>query len=143
MRDEGDADSDDEDDTTAALLAEHGVSVNGGSVDGQGGEGLEESNINRSELALYHLSLLKLAYQRLGGWPKDAREYERLNADVFRVFGGEKEWKAAQGVEKWSAKEYGSGKAESKGGSFEGVADWSFADVEGLQVNGKEEQKAH
>jgi hypothetical protein len=137
VRDEGDADSDDEEDTTAALLAEHGVSVNGASVDGREGDDLEQSSINRSELSIRHLHLLKFAYQRLGGWPKDAREYERLNAELFRVFGGEKEWKGAQGVEKWSVKEYGLGKAESKDGAFEGVMDWAFAQSGAVEANGK------
>ncbi|KAF7594203.1 hypothetical protein BBP40_009907 [Aspergillus hancockii] len=59
-----------------------------------------------------HLKLLKLAVERLGGWPKDYSEYERLNSDLFREFPEELE--SVQGVEMWNLKAFGSGKAESR-----------------------------
>lgn len=130
-QDDGDEDSDDED-TAATLLAEHTGSANG-SVDDRFAESLEQSAslVNKPVLAIRHLQLLKLAFQRLGGWPKHYSEYERLNANLFKEFGGHEAWKGAQGVEKWSANEYGSGKAEKQLGTFEGVSEWQLT-VEGM-----------
>ncbi|KAF2261879.1 hypothetical protein CC78DRAFT_469263 [Lojkania enalia] len=126
---------DDEFDTTTALLAEYGIGVND-SVDGKQNKDIEQPGINKSAWAIRHLYLLKLAYQRYGGWPKPVAEYERLNAELFRVFGGESEWKDAKGVETWDAKGFGAGKAEGKEGAFEGVDDWAFAITE--KANGHE-----
>lgn len=42
-----------------------------------------------------HLDLLKLAMEWLGGWRKNYREYERLNADIFREFASD--LKSAEG----------------------------------------------
>ncbi|RAK80059.1 uncharacterized protein BO72DRAFT_424168 [Aspergillus fijiensis CBS 313.89] len=58
-----------------------------------------------------HLHLLKLAVERLGDWPKEYAEYERLNADLFRTFA--KDLKDVEGVEKWNLKRFGSGRAEA------------------------------
>ncbi|KAI1854293.1 hypothetical protein JX266_001434 [Neoarthrinium moseri] len=58
-----------------------------------------------------HLRLLKLALQRLGSWPKDYAEYERLNADVFAQYTDD--LKGVEGVEKWDLKAFGDGKAEA------------------------------
>ncbi|KAJ5570216.1 uncharacterized protein N7459_009646 [Penicillium hispanicum] len=74
-----------------------GESANGGLSDG--------------EHVRQHLQLLKLAIQRLGDWPKDHSDYERLNADLFLEFGNE--LKGVDGVEKWNLKGFGSGKASS------------------------------
>jgi hypothetical protein len=137
VQEENDDDSDD-DDTVAELLEQHGVSVNG-SVDEKMTEQLQldQPELNKSAMAIRHLHLLKLAFQRLGGWPREYRQYERLNAQLFREFSGEKEWKGAQGVETWSAKGFGQGKAESKDGEFEGVPDWMFVEVaQKPQANG-------
>lgn len=117
-------DSDDELDTTAYLLAKEGVDVK--EQKGQPTSALDTQNIDNSMIALRHLQLLKLAYQRLGGWPKSYNEYERLNAQVFRTFGAEAKWKGIQGTEKWSAKEFGNGKAESQAGGFRDIEDWSL-----------------
>lgn len=76
---------------------------------------------------LRHFRLLKLAYQRLGGWPKPYKVYEQLNGRLFRVFGIYKEWRRVQGMETWSAKDFGRGKAEAEDGAFEGVDNWGFA----------------
>ncbi|KAK7188148.1 nacht domain protein [Paraphaeosphaeria sporulosa] len=138
--DDADDDSDD-DDTAAALLAEHHSSVNG-SVDGRFASSslLDQSTAsisNKPALALRHLHLLKLAFQRVGGWPKPRAEYERLNASLFREFGGEEAWKGARGVETWSAKGFGVGKAESGEGVFGEVREWWIVDEE-KRVHGAE-----
>ena len=117
-------DSDDELDTTAYLLAKEGIDVK--KQEGQPTQALDAENIDRSAIALRQLQLMKLAYQRLGGWPKSYEEYERLNAQVFRTFGSDAKWKGVQGTEKWSAKEFGNGKAESQDGAFRGIEDWAL-----------------
>ena len=117
-------DSDDELDTTAYLLAKEGVNVR--KQENQPTPALEENNVDRSAVALRHLQLLKLSYQRLGSWPKAYEEYERLNAQVFRTFLDEPKWKNVQGIEKWSAKDFGNGKAESQEGGFDGLENWAL-----------------
>lgn len=109
---------DDDDDTAAAILAEHGVNHEA-----------EEphntlSDAQRGELIKHHLHLLKLAYQRLGSWPKQYTAYERLNAELFKAFGDQ--LKGFEGVEKWQAKGYGGGKAESNEGTFAGTSSWEI-----------------
>ncbi|KAH6633587.1 hypothetical protein C7974DRAFT_412571 [Boeremia exigua] len=117
-------DSDDELDTTAYLLAKEGINVK--DQEGQPTSALDSENVDKSAIALRHLHLLKLAYQRLGGWPKSFEEYERLNAQVFRTFGSDPKWKGVQGTEQWSVKEFGNGKAESQEGGFYGIEDWAL-----------------
>ncbi|KAF2866793.1 hypothetical protein BDV95DRAFT_504119 [Massariosphaeria phaeospora] len=129
-------DSDDELDTAAYLLAKEGVSV--GSQDGKQTDSLDQGSVDRSAVALRHLHLLKLAYQRLGGWPKPYHEYEQLNAYLFREFGSDPKWKGVQGTETWDAKTFGSGKAESQDGAFTVIADWGFgSDAVLLQAQGQ------
>lgn len=117
-------DSGDEQDTTAHLLANEGVNVK--TLQGNEEESLDEETLDKSAVARKNLHLLKLAYQRLGRWPKPYEEYERLNADIFRMFGGSADWKGTQGTDKWDAKGFGSGKAESEDGAFEGINDWAL-----------------
>jgi hypothetical protein len=119
-----DGDSDDELDTTAALLAREGVKVK--SASGETPQALDAAQIDKSATALRHLHLLKLAYQRLGSWPRSYDEYERLNAQLFRTFGGDAKWKGVDGTEKWDAKAFGNGKAESQEGTFGGLQQWAF-----------------
>ncbi|KAH8730903.1 hypothetical protein GQ44DRAFT_672903 [Phaeosphaeriaceae sp. PMI808] len=121
--DAGDSD-DDELDTAAALLAREGVKVK--RHESAPTPAHDENQIDRSAFALKHMQLLKLAYQRLGGWPKAYDDYERLNAQIFRTFGSEAQWKGVEGTEKWDAKAFGAGKAESEEGTFRGIGDWSF-----------------
>jgi hypothetical protein len=126
-------DSDDDDlDTAAALLAREGVKVKDPVSHTTPAHASSESQVDKSALALKHLRLLKLAFQRLGGWPKAYTDYERLNAQIFRTFGAEKAWKGVEGTEKWDAKGFGSGKAESGEGAFEGVKEWGFGSEEVL-----------
>lgn len=58
-----------------------------------------------------HLHMLKLAVERLGDWPKDYSEYERLNDDVFHAFANDLE--GVDGVDKWNLQSFGSGRAEA------------------------------
>ncbi|KAJ5644212.1 uncharacterized protein N7484_006719 [Penicillium longicatenatum] len=58
-----------------------------------------------------HLHMLKLAVERLGEWPKDYSEYERLSQDLFRTFANGLE--GVDGVDKWNLQSFGSGKAEA------------------------------
>lgn len=109
---------DDEDDTAAAILAEHGVQVSG-PVDQT-----EEQSVDRSVEVKAHLHLLKLAFQRYGQWPKAYGVYEQLNADLFAQFGAA--LKGQEGVEKWTSKGFGSGKAESTEGAFTAPAQWDI-----------------
>lgn len=69
------------------------------------------SSVLDGEHVRRHLLLLKLAVQRLGDWPKDYSEYERLNADLSLVFVNE--LNGVDGVEKWNLKGFGGGKASS------------------------------
>ncbi|KAL4899857.1 hypothetical protein BDW74DRAFT_188878 [Aspergillus multicolor] len=58
-----------------------------------------------------HLHLLKLAVERLGNWPKDYSEYERLNSDIFRLFQGDLD--GIKGLDKCNLRQYGAGNAEA------------------------------
>lgn len=58
-----------------------------------------------------HLHLLKLAVERLGEWPKEYSEYERLSSDVFKAY--RQDLDGVEGVEKWNLKNFGSGRAEA------------------------------
>jgi hypothetical protein len=139
VREETECDDSDDDDgeSSFALIEQYTGSTRGGSVNGsvngrhteQDADSDSDCDFNRAAFAHRHLLLLKFAYQRLGGWAKPSSTYERLNADLFRVFGGESEWKGTQGVEKWTTKGFGCGKAESNEGVFNGVGDWGFASM--------------
>jgi tetratricopeptide (TPR) repeat protein len=58
-----------------------------------------------------HLHMLKLAVERLGDWPKDYSEYERLNQDLFNTFANDLE--GVEGIDKWNLQSFGSGQAEA------------------------------
>ncbi|KAL2812968.1 hypothetical protein BJX63DRAFT_432256 [Aspergillus granulosus] len=58
-----------------------------------------------------HLHHLKLAVERLGNWPKDYSEYERLNSDVFRMF--REDLQGITGLDKCNLKQFGAGRAEA------------------------------
>lgn len=88
---------------------ENGMSIDGSAYDIDLGDHSNGSSISDGEHVRRHLQLLKLAVQRLGDWPKDFSEYERLNADIFFEF--KKELEGVEGVEKWNLKSFGSGKA--------------------------------
>lgn len=115
---EGSGNQIDEDDTAAAILAEHGVQTSGP------GDESDEQTVDRSVEVGTHLQLLKLAFQRYGQWPKPYGVYEQLNADIFAQYGAA--LKGAEGVEKWTAKGFGAGKAESEGGQFTAPQQWDI-----------------
>ncbi|WPH04769.1 Hypothetical protein R9X50_00766400 [Acrodontium crateriforme] len=108
----------DDDDTAASILAEHGVKVNAEKNKD------ELSATAKAELVKTHLLLLKYSYQRLGSWPKSYAIYERLNAALFRTFGSQ--LSGIEGVEKWQAKGFGQGKAQSNDGNFVQVESWEI-----------------
>lgn len=58
-----------------------------------------------------HLHMLKLSVERLGEWPKEYTEYERLSHDLFSAFTNDLE--GVDGVDKWNLKLFGSGQAEA------------------------------
>ncbi|CAH0041095.1 unnamed protein product [Clonostachys rhizophaga] len=75
-----------------------------------------------------HLQYLKLALERLGSWPKDYAEYQRLNTDVFRVFGAE--LRGIEGMDKWNLGSFGSGNAESSEDLLDlEVTDWELGEA--------------
>ncbi|KAL2167582.1 hypothetical protein VTG60DRAFT_1093 [Thermothelomyces hinnuleus] len=75
------------------------------------GQHLHRAQPDAGQVVWQHLRLLKLAIQRLGSWPKDYAEYERLSADVFREYGAD--LRGVEGVEKWDLKAHGRGRAEA------------------------------
>lgn len=96
-----------------------------------------QSTLSDGEHVRQHLQLLKLSVERLGHWPKDYSEYERLNADVFREFADD--MKGVQGVEKWNLKSFGGGKAESNEDMLNlDVKNWELVDAQ--PENGVEEE---
>lgn len=107
---------DDEDfDSTVAILAENGVTLSNG-ANGINGHGHGRSPAEEGAGARKHLHLLKLAYQRLGAWPKSPADYERLVKQVQHDFPSET--KDVQPIDKWQIKGFGNGKAESEDGMF-------------------------
>lgn len=121
--DEAANEDEDDEDTAAMILKEHGVMIDEDN-DGRA----DEDDVDKGKLAKQHLRLLKLAFQRLGTWPKQYSAYESLNAAVFRVFGSQ--LGGMEGVEKWQAKGFGAGKAESNEDAFTGVRDWEILPTE-------------
>ncbi|GIC93466.1 uncharacterized protein Aud_009954 [Aspergillus udagawae] len=94
--------------TLASLAIDEGASSSGSeSGPPSPGERPEESG----KYVRQHLHLLKLAVERLGNWPKDYKEYERLNSALFQTFGDY--LKGVEGVDKWNLKNFGSGRAEA------------------------------
>ena len=115
--------SDDDDlDSTGAILAEHGISLSMPTANGHGND-----TVHQSATAKEHLRLLKFGYQRLGSWPRPFSEYEKLIGQVMHSF--EIDTKDLQSPDKWQAKGYGGGKAESNEGTFEKVDSWQLVDV--------------
>ncbi|KAL2826663.1 hypothetical protein BDW59DRAFT_179378 [Aspergillus cavernicola] len=96
-----------------------GMSADGSTFDGDFGNG---SLSDSGDHIRQHFKLFKLAIQRLGGWPKDYSEYERLNAELFREYPSALE--GVQGIERWDFKGFGVGKAESN----EDLVDADFKD---------------
>lgn len=113
---------DDDFDSTGAILAEHGVTLNVPSINDA-----PSSSVDQDAMAMAHLRLLKLGYQRLGSWPRPYSEYEKLIGQVLQTFSIDN--KDLQTPDKWQAKGYGGGKAESNEGTFEKVDSWELIDA--------------
>ncbi|KAK2736384.1 hypothetical protein FQN55_001680 [Onygenales sp. PD_40] len=72
--------------------------------------------ISNRQHAIRHLGLLRLAIQRLGGWPKDYSEYKRLGEDLMGALEattGAVELSEVEMIETWNVKGFGGGKAQS------------------------------
>ncbi|RHZ60786.1 NACHT domain protein [Aspergillus thermomutatus] len=95
---------------------ENSMSLDGSTYDLDLGEPVN-GHVPDGEHVRRHLYLLKLAVERLGDWPKEYSEYERLNADLFREFASD--LKGVEGVEKWDPKAFGAGKAEGNADMLE------------------------
>lgn len=68
-------------------------------------------NVEEGKHVRQHLHMLKLAVERLGDWPKEYSEYERLNHDLFSTFANDLQ--GVDGVDKWNLQSFGSGQAEA------------------------------
>ncbi|KAF4154643.1 hypothetical protein CNMCM6069_009043 [Aspergillus lentulus] len=105
---------------------DNSMSLDGSTYDLDLGEPV--GHVPDGESVRRHMYLLKLAVQRLGDWPKDYNEYERLNADLFREFASD--LKGVEGVEKWDLKAYGAGKAEGNADVLETeFKGWEFLEA--------------
>lgn len=80
--------------------------------------------IDLGTTAKTHLRLLKLAYQRLGPWPKTSSEYQHLITQVQQNYSADT--KDMPGPEKWQIKGFGNGKAEAGEGAFGNVKSWQL-----------------
>lgn len=59
------------------------------------------------------LRLLKLAAERLGGWSKQANNYERLTTEIWTLYAGDLQMKEGDVLtKKWKLDAFGAGKAE-------------------------------
>ena len=74
-----------------------------------------------------HLRLLKLAFQRHGGWSRNSWEFERLTSMVWETHSKELQMdKKNVCASEWSAQGFGQGKAEAREGEFEAPARWEI-----------------
>lgn len=90
---------------------------------------------DRSELARFHLDLLRRAHQRLGGWEKDANVYVELYNELVEMFRDEKAWAEVQPIKKWPSK----GSANDGHGVYKQPTNWEFLNLD----QSKREQKVH
>ncbi|KAJ5248908.1 hypothetical protein N7468_000359 [Penicillium chermesinum] len=91
---------------------DNSFSVDGSAYDFNMEEVTNGSSQIDGEHVRHHLQLLKLAVQRLGDWPKEYSEYERLYNDLREEFNADLE--GVESVQKWNLKGFGAGKASSK-----------------------------
>lgn len=118
----GEVVDDDDWDTTGDILREHGIIVGTESTNGSSAvDTVAEKNVAKT-----HLRLLKLAVQRLGGWPGAHGEHEMLVHQVQNAF---PETKELQTPDKWQIKGFGQGKAESSEGTFVKVGEWRLLEA--------------
>ncbi|KKK18723.1 hypothetical protein AOCH_002404, partial [Aspergillus ochraceoroseus] len=104
-------------------------SIDGSTLELDLAESSIPGTVSAGEQVRRHLQLFKLSIQRLGGWPKDYSEYERLNTELFTEYPAELQ--GVEGVEKWNLKAFGSGKAESNDDQVnEDFKDWQLFNVQ-------------
>ncbi|KAL2833125.1 hypothetical protein BJY01DRAFT_253617 [Aspergillus pseudoustus] len=117
-----------------------GLSTDGSAYEGDfTNDSLSANSAPIGDQVVQHFKLFKLAIQRLGGWPKDYSEYERLNADLFREYPSALE--AVEGIERWDLKSFGSGKAESNEDQVDtGFKDWQLFSEQHI-ANGHAEEE--
>ena len=89
------------------------------------GHAFLEQKKEHDEAIKRHIRGLRLAYQRFGGWGRDAAEVEKVTDLVWQAHGKELglERKDVMSRE-WSAQGWGSGKAEGAEDEFVGPARW-------------------
>ena len=117
------AENSDDEDIGSDMGSVHTVATNG--KDSNFGSPVDRAS--RIAAIKAHVLLLKLAYQRYGGWPRQAAEYERLTSKVWAEFGSQLGLKEDQVVtSKWSATGYGGGKAENNTDDWKIPVEWSI-----------------
>lgn len=79
-------------------------------------------SMSEPQQARQHMRLMRCAFSRLGSWPKDFKEYDRLNDKVYDRFG--LDMKGIEGVERWTAGKNNVGNE----GTFQGVTAWEFVE---------------
>jgi hypothetical protein len=97
------------DPATASATAEIDESSSSSSEAGSHPPG--EVDSDQGNQVRQHLQHLKLVVERMGAWPKDYKEYEQLNSDLFKTFADD--LKGVSGMDKWRLGRSESGKAEA------------------------------
>lgn len=122
------SDDSDEDDDASDFASDMGSapgSPAASKVFGCGQSYLDEKQ--QREAVASRLRLLKLAYQRLGGWNKNAFEFEGLTNTVWSVYGESlKVQKKDVLAREWSMQGFGNGKAESRDDEFIAPGEWTI-----------------
>ncbi|KAL2808077.1 hypothetical protein BJX63DRAFT_52411 [Aspergillus granulosus] len=118
-----------------------GLSTDGSAYEGDySNDSLSANGAAIGDQVRQHFKLFKLAIQRLGSWPKDYSEYERLNADLFREYPSALH--GVEGIERWDLKSFGSGKAESNEDQVDtGFKDWQLFSEQHISNGHAEEEE--
>ncbi|KAL9092970.1 MAG: hypothetical protein Q9159_000594 [Coniocarpon cinnabarinum] len=84
-----------------------------------------EQKKEREEAMKRHMRGLKLAYQRLGGWTRDAKDFDKVTDLVWQAHGKDlgMERKNVMSRE-WSSNGWGAGKSEGREDEFVGPSRW-------------------
>lgn len=120
----GGAESDDDEDLDSEIGSATGTPPAAGALSGSAQVAVS------MEYVRLHLLLLKRAFQRLGGWAKDAREYDQVTVSVWDRYGSDlKLGKDNVLAAHWNAKMFGNGKAEGDEDLFTAPKGWSIVSV--------------
>jgi hypothetical protein len=86
------------------------------------------------KMAKHHLSLLKAAYQRLGGWDKHPTTYKKLVDQLLHMpeYKSDPLFKGVHSTDKWNPKDKPDTVSE-----FTKPVDWEFVDPESLTDKGE------